>query len=86
VRLGQTALRNFTEFKYLGIILTENLLGGSMRNIPSEDATQRLILLKALRANLRVPTQVIYWCFKKALSSLLYNAAEYASLGCLTAI
>jgi hypothetical protein len=39
VRLGQIALRNVTEFKYLGIIF-----GDCMRSISSENATQGLIL------------------------------------------
>jgi hypothetical protein len=68
VRLGQTALRNVTEVKYLGIIFDRKLTWRLTWKL--EDATQGLILWKALWANLGVPTQHVYWCFIKVLSGL----------------
>jgi hypothetical protein len=68
VRLSFEISLNLNTWEYF---LTENLLGDCMRNISSEDATQGLILWKALQANLGLPTQFIYWCFTKVLAGLL---------------
>jgi hypothetical protein len=77
VRLGQTALRYVTEFKYLGIIFDKKLTWRLHAEYIQRICHARVNFMKSIEGR---------WCFIKVLPSLLQNTAECASLGCLNAI
>jgi hypothetical protein len=81
VRLGQTAFRNVTEFKYLGIIFDSKVTW----RLHAEYATQGLFYEEHCGPILGCPPSLSTVVYKSTVLSVI----EYggcASLGCLTSI
>jgi hypothetical protein len=87
VQLGQTAFRNVTEFKYLGIIFDRKLTWRLHAENIQRRCHARVNFMKSIAGQSwgAHPACLLVF-FIKVLSGLLWNTAECASLGCLTAI